>query len=142
MPGVISGLMLLAWTSFTRGMYLLNRSYTAYTPFSAHNLNTSSSFWQSLWKSFNRCSLKALSKQQYISQRRYDIPEHVNINSDFELVFLLADGRVWFRKSEVRPLNIETELQVFGHIFKRLSKHEIKFSLVSSFLSASIRRVF
>ena len=52
-------------------------------------------------------------KSIYTAKRRFKLPTDMNLHGvDFELVFILADGREWFRKAEVKPLTIENKLQV------------------------------
>ena len=52
-------------------------------------------------------------RKYYTASRRFKIPLDVNLHGvDFDLVFKLADGREWFRRSEVKPLAIEAHLEV------------------------------
>ena len=49
----------------------------------------------------------------YSNIRRFKLPADANLRGgiDYEIIFTLMDGREWFRKSELKPFEIEHHLE-------------------------------
>jgi hypothetical protein len=63
--------------------------------------------------------LEKNTSPNYSAVRCFKIPPEQKLHGlDFELVFKLADGREWFRKSELKPLSIEENLLGIINVLK------------------------
>jgi len=67
----------------------------------------------SIWSQNSNTVTLFSDKKHTGNARRFKLPTNVRIHgsSDFEIIFRLIDGREWFRKSELKPFAIETELE-------------------------------
>ncbi len=67
-------------------------------------------FWTRKSKKITLVSDKKNSS--YSNTRRFKLPADTNLRGvDYEIIFTLPDGREWFRKSELKPFEIEVQLE-------------------------------